>query len=52
MARIHEYKGKEILKKFKFNTPPDNVAHSVDEAKANCKSLIKSLERRQHHALE
>ncbi len=34
MARIHEYKGKELLKKFKFNTPPGSVAHSADEAKA------------------
>lgn len=33
MARIHEYKGKELLKKFKLAIPDGRTAHTVDDVK-------------------
>ncbi|MFQ5615325.1 MAG: ATP-grasp domain-containing protein [Anaerolineales bacterium] len=34
MARLHEYQGKALLKKFKIPTPPGGPAHSPEEARA------------------
>ncbi|OQY30415.1 MAG: hypothetical protein B6244_00745 [Candidatus Cloacimonetes bacterium 4572_55] len=39
MARIHEYKGKELLKKFKIPVPKGRTARTADEVRAIAEEL-------------
>ena len=50
--KIHEYQGKEILKKFRVAVPPGKVAFSVEEAVQGATEIGGDVWRRHDNGLE